>query len=84
MLTSDSEDEIRSRYSNKKIRKEIEVDITDLVVAGVISKDNPATQSALEESISADLENSNKKLKEATSTQKELGKISGNSGNVIS
>ena len=74
MQTSDSEDEIRPRYSNKKIRKEIEVDITDLVVAGVINKDNPATQSALEESIAADLETSNKKLKDATATQRQLGK----------
>ena len=73
MQTSDSEDEVRPRYSNKKIRKEIEVDITDLVVAGVINKDNPATQSALEESISADLETSNKKLKDATATQRQLG-----------
>lgn len=77
MHSSDSEDEIRSRYTNKKIRKEIEVDITDLVVAGVISKDNPATQSALEESISADLDNHNKKLKDATAAQKQLGKCYG-------
>ena len=74
MHTSDSDDDIRPRYSNKKIRKEIEVDITDLVVAGVISKDNPATQSALEESIAADLDNCNKKLKDATAAQKQLGK----------
>ena len=73
MQTSESEDELRPRYSNKKIRKEIEVDITDLVVAGVISKDNPATQSALEDSISADLDNCNKKLKDATTAQKQLG-----------
>lgn len=75
MLSSDSEDDTRPRYANKKIRKEIEVDVTDLVVAGVLNKDNPATQSALEDSISADLDRSNKKLKESTEVQRNLGKV---------
>ena len=74
MLSSDSEDDTRPRYANKKIRKEIEVDVTDLVVAGILNKDNPATQSALEDSISADLDKSNKKLKMQTDVQRNLGK----------
>ena len=73
MLSSDSEDDTRPRYANKKIRKEIEVDVTDLVVANVLSKDNPATQSALEDRISADLDKSNKKLRAATESQRSLG-----------
>ena len=69
-MSSDSEEEYAAtRYINKKVRTTIEVEITDLVTAGFVTKDNPASSSALEDSLTMDLDNASAKLKEAKAKQ---------------
>ena len=72
-MSSDSDEEYTTtRYVNKKVRTTIEVEITDLVSAGFVTKDNPASASALEDSLAMDLEKAAKKLQEAREKQTEL------------
>ena len=72
-MNSDSEEEyVIPRYVNKKIRKDIEVEVSDLVAAGFIQKDNPASSSVLEDSLQVDLDNAAKKLKAAKDKQDQL------------
>ena len=69
-MSSDSEEEYAAtRYINKKVRTTIEVEITDLVTAGYVTKDNPASSSALEDSLAMDLDNASLKLREAKAKQ---------------
>ena len=72
-MSSESEDEFMiPRYVNKKVRKDIEVEVSDLVAAGYIQKDNPASSSALEDSLQIDLDNASAKLKAAKDKQEQL------------
>ena len=72
-MSSESEEEYAAtRYVNKKVRTTIEVEITDLVTAGYVVKDNPASTSALEDSLAIDLDQAAKKLLEAKEKQDKL------------
>ena len=72
-MSSESDEEYATtRYVNKKVRTTIEVEVTDLVTAGMIQKDNPTSSSALEDSLSMDLDNAGKKLAEAKGKQDNL------------
>ena len=73
MISSDSDDDYHSpRYTNKKTRTPIDVNVTDLVTAGFLSKDNPASASALEDSLRVDLEQASKKLQAAKDNQEQI------------
>ena len=72
-MSSDSDEEYATtRYVNKKVRTTIEVDVTDLVTAGMIAKDNPASSSALEDSLSVDLDKAAKVLRAAKEKQDQI------------
>ena len=72
-MSSDSDDEYATtRYVNKKVRSTIEVEITDLVTAGFVVKDNPASSSVLEDSLALDLDQAAKKLGDAKARQDQL------------
>ena len=72
-MSSDSDEEYAvPRYVNKKVRKDIEVEVSDLVAAGFIQKDNPASSSALEDSLQLDLDNASAKLKASIAKQDKL------------
>ena len=69
-MSSESDEEyVINRYTNKKVRSTLEVEVSDLVAAGFIVKDNPASSSALEESLSIDLDHASKKLRAAKDKQ---------------
>ena len=73
VLSSDSEDDYNApRYVNRKIRSTVEVEVSDLVAAGFIIKDNPASSSALEDSLTIDLDHASNKLRAAKEKQENL------------
>ena len=73
MISSDSEDDYQApKYINKKVRTAVEINITDLITAGYINKDNPASASALEDSLKVDLDQASKKLQTAKENQDQI------------
>ena len=72
-MSSESDDDYHAtRYVNRKVRSNLEVEVSDLVAAGFIAKDNPTSHSALEDSLSIDLDHAAKKLKKAKDKQDNL------------
>ena len=72
-MSSESDDDYTTtRYVNKKVRTTIEVEITDLVTGGFVTKDNPASSSALEDSLAMDLDQAAKRLRDAKEKQDKL------------
>lgn len=72
-LSSESDDEYNApRYVNRKVRSTVEVEVSDLVAAGFIVKDNPASSSALEDSLTIDLDHASNKLRAAKEKQDNL------------
>ena len=72
-MSSESDDDYHvTRYVNKKVRSNLEVEVSDLVTAGFIAKDNPTSSSALEDSLNIDLDQAAKKLRAAKEKQENL------------
>ena len=72
-MSSESDDDYHAnRYVNRKVRSNLEVEVSDLVAAGFIAKDNPTSSSALEDSLNIDLDAASNKLRTAKEKQENL------------